>query len=217
MVRSGTGSHPNAAHCCTRIRIICLTKHLRDLLPDDPNVERNTNEDEEPTNIPQLIPSDDPIPPLISKTKMKDIFRDDLNSTDDAFVYVAGAICKKLNLKEEIEEFTDEDETSWLGLQNRGKLKKPKDEFVKKIKALDHLFNIMHPEGRLKEGKFMLDRTSAYITRTSFQQGLKISKRIIQFYTTMKFHHCLRVMQTEINGMNRRGIRDFKQLAQHQV
>ena len=217
MVRSGTSGHPNAANCCTKIRIICLTKHIRDLLPDDPNVEGNTNEDEEPTNIPQLMPSDDPIPALISKRKMKDIFCEDLKSTDDGFVYVAGAICQKLNLKEEIEEFTEEDETSWLGLQNRGGLKKPKKEFVMKIKALDQIFSIMHPAGKLKTGQYMLDRTIAYVTRTVLQQGLKISKRVIQFYITMKFYHCLRVMQMEINAMNRKSIRDYKQLAQHTV
>ena len=123
IIRSGT-HHPNAANVCNQIRIISLTRNITDLLPDRTNVEI-AEEDQEPTNIPNLdplpnlVPHDDPMPPLIRRNES------DFGPTTDAGLeYVAGYICKQLKLTSETQEITDN--TSWLGRQNYRSLKKSK-------------------------------------------------------------------------------------------
>ena len=213
IIRSGT-HHPNAANVCNQSRIISLTRNITDLLPDRTNVEI-AEEDQEPTNIPNLdplpnlVPHDDPMPPLIRRNES-----DDFGPTTDAGLeYVAGYICKQLKLTSETQEITDN--TSWLGRQNYRSLKKPKESFVEKIRFLDEKFDLLHPYGKLKHGPYMLDRTIIYLTRAATEENIKISQRVIQMFSKTRFFHSLRMMQKDINSMNKKSVREYKQIGQH--
>ena len=86
---------------------------------------------------------------------------------------------------------------------------------VEKIRFLDEKFDLLHPYGKLKHGPYMLDRTIIYLTRAATEENIKISQRVIQMFSKTRFFHSLRMMQKDINSMNKKSVREYKQIGQH--
>ena len=71
---------------------------------------------------------------------LQDEFFDKTERESDVLKYIAGAMCRKFNLKAKETQTPD----SWISIKGQGRLIEPSDDVFEAVKQFDDIFNSFH-------------------------------------------------------------------------
>ena len=130
-----------------------------------------------------------------------------VTTNDDARKYVAGYICRKLNLRRDLSK---KDKSSWIYLKGEGRLLEPTSELIDLIKSCDKVFSQYHGN-TIQVGKHPLKKVQNLILSTHKNFDPKVVQLYckVRFFSRVKdFNKSLKINKKAMN------VRNFKQTSQ---
>jgi hypothetical protein len=119
--------------------------------------------------------------------------------------YVAGYICKKLNLLPN----DTENLSSWISVKGEGKLVEPTPDLISMIATCDGLFDNFHGKG-IRVGKNPLEKLTAFILK----QNPDFPPKIVNLFCKVKFFSRMKDLNTQIKLSRIKTVRSLKQIGQ---
>jgi hypothetical protein len=119
--------------------------------------------------------------------------------------YVAGYICKKLNLLPS----DTENLSSWVSVKGEGKLVEPSPNLISMVAKCDDLFDVFHGKG-IKVGKNPLEKVSSFI----LAEHPDFPPKIVNLFCKVKFFSRLKALNNNIKLSRVKTVRNLKQIGQ---